>query len=196
VAEASRLLASLGLSDRNEDGVLEDRTGAQARFTLLTQKGNAGLEKGSAFIAEELRKLGLSVDVAALEAGALVDRIGRGDYDAAYFRFGGSDTDPALNLELWFSSGAMHVWNPDQQAPATAWEREIDLLMAKQVAAYDQAERKALFDQVQAIMARELPLIYFAAPRMYIATSARVADATPVVIRPSILWNADPIRVK
>ncbi len=196
VAEAKRLLSGLGLADRDGDGVLEDRSGAPAGFTLVTQKGNTALERGAAFIAEELKKVGLAVQVAPLEVGALIDRIERGNYEAVYFRFLATDLDPALNIELWVSSGASHLWNPGQRSPATEWEREIDRLMARQVASLDQAERKALFDQVQGIVARELPMIQFAAPRIYIATSPRVVNATPALLRPAILWNADTLGVR
>jgi len=195
-AAARRLLAGLGLSDRNGDGILEDRTGAPAGFTILTSKGTSALDRGAEFIAQELKKVGLDVTVAALDSGAAVDRIERGDYDAVYFRFLTTDLDPALNIDLWISSGSAHVWNPGQAKPATAWEREVDQLMARQVAALDHAQRKALFDQVQKIVAEQLPMIQFAAPRIYLATSTRVTGATPALLRPSILWNPDTLGVK
>jgi peptide/nickel transport system substrate-binding protein len=193
---ARRLLAGLGLSDRNGDGILEDRTGASAGFTILTSKGTSALDRGAAFIAQELKKVGLDVTVAAIDGGAAVDRIESGDYDAVYFRFLTTDLDPALNIELWVSSGSAHVWNPSQAKPATEWEREVDQLMAKQVAALDQAQRKALFDRVQKIIAEQQPMTQFVAPRIYLATSSRVAGATPALLRPSICWNPDTLTVK
>ena len=195
-AAARRLLAGLGLSDRNGDGILEDRTGAPAGFTILTSKGTSALDRGAAFIAQELKKVGLDVTVAALDGGAAVDRIESGDYDAVYFRFQTTDLDPALNIELWISSGSAHVWNPSQAKPATEWERQMDELMGRQVTTLDQGQRKALFDQVQKIVAEQLPMIQFAAPRIYLATSTRVAGATPALLRPSILWNPDGLTVK
>jgi peptide/nickel transport system substrate-binding protein len=195
-AAAARLLARIGLVDRNGDGMLEDRTGEAAGFTILTTKGNSALERGAAFIAQELKKVGLSVEVAALEGGAAVERIVRGDYEAVYFRFLTTDVDPALNIELWVSSGSAHVWNPGQAKPATEWERQVDALMARQVTALDQGERKALFDQVQKIIAEQMPMIQFVAPRIYLATSTRVVNATPALLRPSILWNPDTLGVK
>jgi peptide/nickel transport system substrate-binding protein len=196
VAEAKRLLNGLGLGDRDGDGMLEDRSGAPAGFTLVTVKGNTSLERGAAFIVEELKKVGLAVQVAPLEVGAVIQRIERGDYEAVYFRFLVTDIDPALNMDLWVSSGSAHLWNPKQASPATEWEREIDRLMTRQVASLDQQERRALFDQVQGIVARELPMIQFAAPRIYVATSPRVANATPALLRPAILWNADTLGVR
>ena len=195
-AAARRLLAGLGLNDRDRDGMFRDRTGAPAGFTILTAKGNTALERGAGFIARELRKVGLDAQVAALDSGAAIDRIERGDYDAVYFRFLTTDLDPALNIDLWLSSGSAHVWNPSQARPATEWERQIDDLMKRQVTTLDLAERKALFDQVQRIVAEQLPMIQFAAPKITLAMSTRVTGATPALLRPAILWNPDTLGVK
>jgi peptide/nickel transport system substrate-binding protein len=195
-AEARRLLASLGLADRNRDGVLEDRSGMPAEITLVTQKGNTAVERGAGFIRDELAKVGLVMHVAALDVGTLIDRIERGDYEAVYFRFLTTDLDPALNMDLWLSSGGFHQWNPSQRTPATEWERQIDDLMRRQAATPDQAARKALFDQVQRVFAEQQPMVQFAAPRIFVAMSARVANATPALLRPAvILWNSDRLSV-
>ena len=117
-------------------------------------------------IRDELRKIGLQVDVSPLEGNALVQRFlsGKG-YDAAYFRVGTSDTDPALNPDYWFSSGGSHVWNLAQPTPATEWERRIDALMLAQSTSLDEAERKRLFDEVQRIFAEHVPVVHFVAPQ-------------------------------
>ena len=195
-AAARRMLAGLGLNDRDRDGMLRDRTGAPAGFTIVTAKGNTALERGAEFIAQELKKVGLTVPVAALDSGAVIDRFERGDYDALYFSFLTTDLDPALNIDLWASSGSAHVWNPSQARPATDWEREIDDLMKRQVTTLDLAQRKALFDQVQRIVADEQPMIQFAAPKITLAMSTRVVGATPALLRPAILWNPDTLNVK
>ncbi|HQL31565.1 MAG TPA: ABC transporter substrate-binding protein [Thermoanaerobaculales bacterium] len=194
---AGALLASIGLVDRDGDGVREDRHGADASFTVLTMKGNSLLERGAAFVRDALGAIGLRVEVAPLEVGALIDRIERGDYEAIYFRFLTTDLDPALNMDLWLSSGGAHVWNPLQRTPATDWEREIDRLMHRQAATPDHAARKALFDQVQRIFAEHVPVLQFAAPRIFVALSTRVANATPALLRPAVvLWNPDRLDVR
>jgi len=115
------------------------------------------------------------------------------DFDAAYLSFRASDTDPASHLDLWLSGSAFHFWNPSQPVPATEWEARIDKLMRAQVAAADDAQRKRLFDEVQQIFAEYVPAIYFAAPRVIIATSPRVANARPALLEPHVLWNADSL---
>jgi len=195
MGRARTLLAGLGLRDANADGMLEDAAGAPARFALVTQKGNTALEKGAAFIRDELKKVGLAVDVVPLEVGALVDRMTRGDYDALYFRFLTTDTDPAMNMDFWLSSGGAHVWHMEQAVPATPWEKQIDTLMTQMAGERNPSRRRLLFLEAQQLLADNLPIIYFAVPRVYVATSTRVAGATPAPVRPPILWNADAIGV-
>lgn len=67
--------------------------------------------------------------------------------------------------------------------------------MARHVAASDTAERQRLFYEAQRILADEAPILYFAAPRVWVATSSRVANAEPALLRPMLLWNADSLAV-
>jgi peptide/nickel transport system substrate-binding protein len=196
-AGAKTLLASIGLTDRDGDGVLDDPRQQPARFALLTQKGQTALERGAAVIRDELKKIGLVVDVVPLEGNALVQRfLSSQPYDAIYFQFGMTNPDPALSLDFWLSSGTSRVWNLAQKTPATDWERQIDELMAKQVTAADDGERKRLFDQVQQVFAEHLPLVHFVAPKIFVAASSRTSNLTPAITRPQFLWAAETIAVK
>lgn len=194
-AAARTLLASIGLRDGNGDGLLEDASGAPARFTIVTQKGRPSLERGVSVIRDELKKIGIAVDVVALEGGAVIEKIMSGKYDAVYFHPFLSDTDPAGSPDFWLSSGSLHFWNIGQKTPATEWEKRIDGLMIKQMQSLDEAERKRLFDEVQKIFAEHQPAIYFVAPRVFAAASARTINVTPAVQRPQLLWSPDSVAV-
>jgi peptide/nickel transport system substrate-binding protein len=195
LAKARELLTSIGLTDRNNDGMLEASDGTPAKFALYTQKGRPLRERASAFLKEDLRKIGLDVEVTALEFPMLIDRIMKGNYDAVYFGVSASDTDPGANLDFWLSSGSFHVWNIGQQSPATPWEAQIDALMRKQMQATDPNERRRLFHEVQRIFATEMPVLCFAAPNVLIATSARIINAHPSLLQPQVLWSADTLGV-
>ncbi len=195
-ARAKAELAAIGLTDRNGDGRLEDAGNRPARFALITQKGNTTLERGAAVIRDELKKVGLTVDVVELDGNAVIQRIMSGNYDAVYFRLTATAMDPALNPDFWFSSGSTHAWNLEQKTPATDWERRIDEVMHRQTASFDEGERKRLFDEVQKIFAEQLPMIHFVAPRIYVAGATRVTNLTPTAFsRPQLLWAADTIAV-
>ncbi|MDP2318187.1 MAG: ABC transporter substrate-binding protein [Acidobacteriota bacterium] len=194
--KARELLAGLGLANRDADEWLEDEQGTEARFTLLTYRGNSSLERGSAVLREDLRPLGIAVDVVALEQGTLTERMVKGDFDAIAFFFSTSNLDPAMNPDFWLSSGSAHIWNMGQATPATEWEKQIDDLMHAMTSSTDQGERQRLFNQVQNIFAEHLPVIYFVAPRMYMGVSARVGSMAPSILRPQLLWASDTITVR
>jgi peptide/nickel transport system substrate-binding protein len=196
-AAARQKLAAIGLTDRDGDGMLEDARNTSARFTLLTQKGRPDLERGCAVIRSEMQKVGVTIDCVTLEFGAVIDRFANtGQYEAVYFTAVATDTDPALNPDFWFSFGSAHLWNMGQKRPATSWERRIDELMAKQIASPDEAERKRLFGEVQQIFVEHSPVVYFAAPRVFVAVSSRVVNLTPALVRPQTLWAPDTIAVR
>jgi peptide/nickel transport system substrate-binding protein len=191
---AKALLATIGLTNHDGNGVLEDAQRHPVRFSLLTQKGKTQLERGASVIREDLKRIGIIVDVVPLDFQSLVGRFLSGaNYDAVYFSVARTDPDPALNPDFWFSSGSAHFWNIGQKTPATSWEKEIDDLMAKQIASTDDGRRKELFDQVQRVFAEHEPVVYFAAPRVFVATSSRVSNATPALLRPQLLWAADTL---
>jgi peptide/nickel transport system substrate-binding protein len=82
-----------------------------------------------------------------------------------------------------------------EKKPATEWERRIDELMAKQIASPDESERKKLFDEVQRLFIEHEPVVYFAAPRVYVAVSSRVRNLIPAISRPQTLWEPDTLAV-
>ncbi len=192
-ARAKALLGSIGLVDRNGDGKLDDERGETARFSILTTKGHTIRERTVATIQEQLAAVGLSVDVVAIEGAALVGQLmaGDGNFDAILFSIAFDSFDPASYIDFWTSGGAFHVWHPSQAKPASEWERQIDDLMSKQTTTLDRAERRRLFTEVQHIFAANLPVLYFAAPKVVVATSARVGGALPSVLSPTVLWNAE-----
>jgi peptide/nickel transport system substrate-binding protein len=193
-AAATALLKTIGLVDRDEDGVLEDANRQPVRFTLITQKGRPRLERGAAVVRDDLKKVGIVMDVAAIDGGAVVERIVSGKYDAVYFSPQPTDTDPGTNPDFWFSSGTAHFWNPAQPTPATEWERRVDALMARQIAAPDEAERRRLFTEVLQIFAEHQPVLYFAAPRLFVAVSSRMI-VTPALDPWPAMWSPDTVAV-
>ena len=195
LAKARALLAGIGLEDRDGNGVVETTSGTEARFTVLTQQGIGYYERGTTVLREQAAMIGVSLDIVALEPGAMFKRLGACDYDAIYMRPLATDLDPAGNLDYWLSSGAAHLWNLEQKTPATEWEQRIDALMREQSAALDEGRRRELFNQVQAVFAENAPALYFAAPRLYYAHSRRVQGVVPSVMRPPVLWNADSLSV-
>ena len=186
VPRAKALLAGIGLIDRKGDGMLEDAAGRPVRFSILTQRGNIR-ERTATMIQEQLRQVGIAVDVVGLDPQSIFGRFGSGDYESIYYGFQTSALDPAMTPDFWLSGGSGHVWNVGAPAP---WERTIDDLMHRQASAPSLAERQRLFAEVQKIFGENLPEIYFVAPKVNVAMSRRLGGAQPVLLDPKILWNA------
>jgi peptide/nickel transport system substrate-binding protein len=195
--KARGLLESLGLRNRDEDEWLEDEQGNEARFSALVFRGNLTLERAAAVLREDLRQVGVAMDLVPLEPNSIQQRIiGSRDFEAALIQFIATDPDPANSKDFWMSNGGSHLWHVGQTTPATEWERQIDELMTRQAASLDREERRRLFNEVQRLFAENLPMLYFAAPRVYIATNARMINLRPSVTRPQLLWSADTLAVK
>jgi peptide/nickel transport system substrate-binding protein len=192
-ARGRALLVSIGLADRNGDGLLEDAAGRRVRFSVLVQQGVTIRERTVAVLQEQFRRVGVQLDVVPVDLPGLFQRWVQRDYDSIFHSFQASSTDPGMSLDFWLSSGNTHVWNPGQAQPATDWERQIDERMVRQVAAQDLGERQALFREVQTIFGEQLPALYFAAPRVTLALSPRVAHARPVPQIPQVLWSVDTL---
>ena len=63
--------------------------------------------------------------------------------------------------------------------------------MYNQTTTIHRAERRRLFAEAQRVVADQQPVITFAAPKVVVATSARVGGAMPSVLAPPVLWNAE-----
>ena len=191
-ARARTLLATIGLADRNADGMLDDPKGTPVRFSILTQAGHIR-ERTATMVQEQLRQIGIAVDIVALDPQSIFGRFGAGDYESIYFGFQASGLDPALNLDLWVSGGSAHVWNRGAPEP---WEKALDAVMLRQVSAASLAERQQLMVEAQRILAENQPTIYFVAPKVTVAVSRRVGGAVPVLLEPKVLWNAESLFVR
>lgn len=194
-ARARALLAEAGFVDRDGDGVLEDSSGKKVQFTLNSNAGNPLRERCAVLIAEDLGKLGLKVNLQLLPFAELLDRIGRTfSYDCILMGLGGGGADPAAQIHVLKSNGALHQWFPNQPTPATEWEARIDALMDAQVRTLDYAARKRAFDEVQAILAEELPMIYTVAPFQFAATRTDIGNLRPSEFTPfRVTWNVQEL---
>jgi peptide/nickel transport system substrate-binding protein len=184
---AKTLLASIGITPDH-----------RGKFTLITQKGRPDLERAVAVLHDELAKAGLDAEVATLEGQAMVQAILSAKYDAVYFQFSASDTDPALSQDFWPSYGSGHIWNREQKTPATPWEARIDDLFRQQSISPDVAERKKRFDEIQKVFLEHQPMVYFAAARVFLASSTRLANVAVgpgLQLPPRLLWSPDTLNV-
>ncbi|MGB6835280.1 MAG: ABC transporter substrate-binding protein [Candidatus Acidiferrum sp.] len=178
----------------NGDSVLLDPDGKFVEFSVLTSSSNADRTKMAALIQDDLKQLGMRVQVVALEFRSLVDRVTQTkEYDACVLGLTSFDADPNPNLNVWLSSGGTHLWNPSQSHPATPWEAEIDRLMEQQLSTPGYNQRKKLYDRVQEILAENQPMIFLASPDILVGAKNSIANFHPAILEPFVLWNVEQL---
>ncbi len=173
-------------------GKLFDSADRPVEFSLATSAGNEDRAQIATIVQEDLRQLGISAPVAAIDLRSLIDRVtNTHDFDACILSLGGGDADPNSEMNVWLSSGATHLWNPRQEKPATPWEKELDMLMLRQMSTLDYGERKKIFDRVQRIEFDQTPVISLASPNILVAAREGLGNFRPAVLDHYTLWNAE-----
>ncbi len=181
---------------RMENGTLKDKDGNEVVFSIITNSGNKYRERMAVLIQDDLQKIGIRVNVVTLDFPSLIERMTQTfDYEAIILGLTNVDLDPNGEMNVWLSSSENHQWNPQQKAPETAWEAEIDRLMRAQASSSDPKKRKEAFDRVQEIVVEQEPFIFLINKNALSAVSAAVQGAAPMILSPQTFWNAERLFV-
>ncbi len=176
------------------ESTLMDSDAKPVEFSILTSSTNADRTKMATLIQDDLKQLGMRVQVVPMEFRSLIDRVTQTkEYEACVQGLVSFDADPTPDLNVWLSSGGTHLWNPSQPRAATAWEAEIDKLMEQQLAAPSYEQRKKSFDRVQQILAENQPMIFLASPDILTGAKNSIGNFHPAVLEPYVLWNVEQL---
>ncbi len=193
IDHARDLLKSAGFSWKG-DNQLVDAQNRPVEFSIITSTSNAQRTKMATIIQDDLSKLGMNVHIVPLEFRAVIDRVFQTyDYEASIMALGGGDADPNPEMNVWLSSGGTHLWHLGETKPATEWEAQIDQLMQKQMVQLNYKARKQLYDQVQEIIAANVPYVFLATPNILVGAKKNLANFKPAILEPTTLWNVEQL---
>jgi peptide/nickel transport system substrate-binding protein len=183
-----------GPQDRPE---LYDAKGNRVEFTLIVPSPSQPLKDMAIVIQGDLAQLGIKMQVAPIDFGDLLRRILESyDYDACLLVWAITEPDPSSYTNFLSSGSPTCRWRPKQSKPATDWEARIDDLLVKQARDTDPNRRRAAFNEIQRILAEQLPLIPVVARHVSAAANQRVGNYSPSAIFPFSLWNAEELFVR
>lgn len=198
--KARGLLKEAGFSwgaGSNGESTLFDSGGKPVEFSIITSSSNADRAKIAALIQDDLKQLGMRVQVVPLEFRSLLDRVTQTkEYDACVLGIASFDADPNSDINVWLSSGGTHLWDPSQAHPATPWEAEIDRLINEQMYARTFEQRKKLYDRAQEILWDYQPMIFLASPDILTGARKTVGNFHPTVLEPYVLWNVEQLYLR
>jgi peptide/nickel transport system substrate-binding protein len=184
VEKAKALLAEAGW-EPGADGVLE-KDGEPFEFVTLLKAGDTQLEQTATVIRDNLKDVGISMEMVPLEAPVLrQEHMGKHDFDAFLWGRGVFfDPDYYVTWSTWAIDGAYNF--------VSYTNPELDALLEKGRETLDPEERKNIYWQVQEILAEEQPIIFLDWPSALNGVNAKVQGyseegATP----PTLLWNIE-----
>ena len=196
---ARALLREAGFTTRgaNDAPELYDAKGNRVEFTVIVSAENELRSKSALVLQEDLARLGMKVNVAPVENTQLMNRLNQSyDYEAMLFGTSATEPDPSSYADMIRSSSASHWWNPKQPKPATEWEARLDDLIARQAHETNAEARRALFREVQQILAEQLPIIPIVTRHIAVAANARVGNHRASPLPPFSLWNAEELFIR
>lgn len=90
---------------RLQGNVLRDAVGHTVEFSVITNAGNNDRERMAAMIQQDLRGIGIHLNIVTLDFSSLIERITRTfNYEACLLGFMNDDLDPNAQMTVWLSS--------------------------------------------------------------------------------------------
>jgi peptide/nickel transport system substrate-binding protein len=150
--------------------LLREAGHAQLAFTLIVPP-ERDRQEAALLIQSMLAEAGMTMTIQTQENVTMLQAGRKGDFEA-YFTFWSGRPDPDGNVFSFNScSGAQNdgkYCNPD-----------VDGLLQKARHVFDPAERKKLYDQVTAILMRDVPRLHLWHRRVFTGFNARIQGFTP-----------------
>ncbi len=162
--EAGALFEQLSLTDTNGDGFLNLPGGEPFSLTILTNEDNPFRIKMGELITESMQNAGINVSFEPTDYDLIVTKLlDTFEWEAVILGFEGS-IEPNDASWIWESKGALHLWYPYQEAPATPWEERIDVLFSLGRTTWSYDKSLTLYHEYQHIIAREIPIMQIVIP--------------------------------
>jgi peptide/nickel transport system substrate-binding protein len=196
---ARALLREAGFAIRGAPDAPElyDAGGHRVEFTLIVPVESEPRVMMATVVQEDLGRLGIKMGLAPIEFGELTRRISQSyEYEAALFGVSVTEPDPSSYTNFLRSDSPSHQWYPKQAKPASEWEARLDELAVAQAREIDPERRRAIFHEIQVILAEQLPVIPIAARHLASAASERIGNYRPSPLPPYSLWNAEELFIK
>jgi peptide/nickel transport system substrate-binding protein len=183
-----------GPQDRPE---LYDAKGNRVELTLIVPTESAARKQIATLMQEFLAKLGINLQVAPIGFAEFTRRASQSfEYDAALLGTYVSEPDPSSYANFLQVGSDTNPWHPNKEQPLAPWETRINELLATQARETDPARRHAAFNEIQRILAEQLPLIPIVARHVIVGANQRVGNFRPTPMLPFSLWNAEELFIK
>jgi len=197
-AGARRLLARLGLLDRDRDGVLEDVKGNPVRFTLKTNSSSTTRVQMCNFVRDDLARVGIQCTVTPVDFNTMLNNMREDfDYDAILGGLGAAvPPDPGMGGNFYRSSAVSHFWNTRQARPESPDEARLDALFDELISTGDLSTRRRISAEMDRLVNAESWVIWLPTMKVKLPVRNRFGNVHPSLIPHRLLWNIETVFVK
>ena len=180
-ARAGALLDEAGWT-MGGDGVRE-KDGAKLTFTCTTVTGDQVRRPEAEVVQQSLREVGVDMQLEEAPVATILERMRSGEMDAALFNwtYGGDQGDPdaSVTLRADGTNNFSQFKNP-----------RVDELLDQGLVETDPAKRAPIYQEIQMIVAEEVPFLYM----LFLQTFNHFANRVKGL--PGTALSADPIYAK
>jgi len=160
---ARRMLAEAGWKASGAGGILL-KDNKPFRFTIMTNQGNNERIRTAEIIQQNMKAVGIEVNIRVMEWQAFLEQIDKHSFDAIILGWNMS-RDPDL-YDIWHSSKT----KKGEYNFIGYKNAEVDRLLVEGRRIFDMEKRKKIYYRIHAILADEQPYAFLYVP-----------DATPIV---------------
>lgn len=190
----SRKLLMKGGFKWNENDELTDSKNKKVEFTILTNAENTTRQSIGVIIQDDLKKLGIKVNLRPIDFNTLIGRSDSGDWEAIIIGFTGGFFEPNEGANVWKLNGRLHMFDQSPHKPRD-WEIEIDRIFNDATKIVDFNTRKKLYDRYQEIAYKQLPFVYLTSPLRIFALQNNLKNIRPTVYG-GVIYNLESIYKK
>ena len=181
-AAAVELLKSAGWQDHDGDGILE-RDGIPFSFEFLISAGSKFGEQLATILQENLKQVGIKMEIRKLEWAVFIQKIQQHDFDAC-----------AMAWSLGWVSDPFQLWHSSQAAQGSNFvgfqNEEADRIIETARMEFDAQKRYKLYHRFHEILHEEQPYTFLFTTEALVAVARRFENVKvyPMGLAPREWW--------
>jgi peptide/nickel transport system substrate-binding protein len=165
--KANEILDNLSYK-KGTDGIRRDQAGKPMKYKLIAVAGWTDWVSACQIIAQNMKDLGIEVNVETPEYNAWIDELGKGQHEWAIGWSTGGPTPYNFYRGLLSEQTMLPVGEPADENWNRFVDPEADKLMEEFVKISDAAKQKEIMDQIQMIFVKDAPALpLFPGPDWY-----------------------------
>jgi peptide/nickel transport system substrate-binding protein len=186
---AKKMLSACGWQDLDQDGILEKKVSIGQKekvlkfsFTLITNQGNKSRQLAAEIIQQQLKKVGIKVDIQTIEWSVFINNyINTRNFEAVILGWNIS-VDPDQYL-IWHSGQT----KPGQYNFVSYSNKEVDKLLDQGRQEFDFKKRKEIYKKVHKLIHQDVPYIFLYYPNSLPVVHKRFKNVE--LTKAGIGWN-------